>query len=311
MLNRLIYFTACSLLILFASCGREDQKLNLNPATLLRPGLLQVKGSDSERALLHYFANAYEAKQQEIQITLDGGGSAVGIESLISGTTDIANSSRLMTREELTRAEKMNINPVSVIIALDAVAVITHPETGIDSLSVNQLAALYSGKIKNWRELGGENLPVVLLSRDDHSGTHLYFLQRLGLDEYIPGTAAQPNNAAVAELVSKIKGAVGYVTASTLIDFNGKPRHDVWAVNMFVEGAKACSPYEIQAVQNGDYPITRPLYQYMNGIPEGEKMDFIRFELADGQQQHLKELGYIPITHIHKAINRRNGFVAE
>lgn len=311
MLNKLLRVTACSFIFILSSCEQDKSNEKQNPAELLTPGILQLKGSDSEHALLSFFVQSYRAGKPGIEISLEKGGSVVGIESLISGKTDIANASRLMTRAELSRAKQMNVNPVSVIIALDAVAIITHPETGIDSLSVEQITDLYSGKIKNWKELGGENLPVVLLSRDEHSGTYLYFLHRLGLDAYPPGVITQPGNAAIAELVSKTKGAVGYVTASTLMDSNGKPRNDVWAVNVYVEGAAACSPYETQAVQNGDYPITRPLYQYMNGIPEGKKLEFIRFELAAAQQQRLKELGYIPITHIHKAINRRNGFITE
>jgi phosphate transport system substrate-binding protein len=197
---------------------------------------------------------------------------------------------------------------VPVIIAVDAVAIITHPHVGIDSLSMTQLGKLFSGEIKNWKEIGGADLPVVVIGRNENSGTYHYLLDHLRINGFAPGATIKPGNAEILDAVSTREGALGYVNLGSIYDDEGKPRKNIWVAGLYVEGSIAYSPYRTEYVLNGEYPLTRPLYQYVDRNSSETVRDFIRLELSKEVQTGLQARGYFPIAAIHAEMNRKNGF---
>jgi len=269
-----------------------------------------IKGSESEFNLIIFFSSTYKKLHPDINFDITGGGSGKGIEALLKNETHIANSSRSITDGELKEADRNNLNIASYIIAGDAVAIITHRAVGVDSLSLNQLKSIFDGSVKNWKEVGGLDLPIVIFGRDNHSGTYHYLLDRFHLTNFPSGTSAFSYNYQIINQVETQKGAIGYVSLGAITDLRGKPYHGVWTVNMYIEGGRACSPFDIQAVKYGDYPLTRPLYQYVKKEVNSTVLDFIKFELRPEQQLNLEKHGYFPISPIHQAINKKNGAIA-
>jgi phosphate transport system substrate-binding protein len=268
-----------------------------------------IKGSESEFNLIIFFSSAYKKTHADINFDITGGGSGKGIEALLKNETHIANSSRSITDEELKEADKNNLNIAPYIIAGDAVAIITHRAVGVDSLSLDQLKSIFNGSVKNWKEVGGLDLPIVIFGRDNHSGTYHYLLNRFQLTNFPSGTSAFSYNYQIINQVETQKGAIGYVSLGAITDLRGKPYHGVWTVSMYIDGGRACSPFDIEAVKYGDYPLTRPLYQYAKKDANSTVLDFIKFELAPRQQADLEKHGYFPITPIHQVINNKNSVV--
>lgn len=301
-----VYTALCAMFLLsFPQCQSPDGPSRKGPSY----DSIVMKGSESELKLLNNMLQSYNKAHPGAPSSLDGGGTGTGIDALINGKVNIANASRMISDEETVRAKTNQVNPVAAIIAEDAVAIITHPKVGVDSLSLSELARVFSGKVKNWKELGGYDLPVVIFGRNDQSGTYHYLLSRLNIEAYAPGAAVKTGNDAIVDAVSLAPGAIGYVSLGSIMDAEGRPRKDVWAINANVEGGLACSPYQKEAVKNGDYPLTRPLYQYTNGMPSGKVLEFIRYEISDQQQALLQSQGYFPVTAIHQKLNLLNGFV--
>lgn len=269
-----------------------------------------IKGSESEFNLIIFLSETYKKTHPNINFDITGGGSGKGIEALLKNETHIANSSRAITQHEIKEAEKNKTDIASYIIAGDAVAIITHRAVGVDSLSVDQLRNIFNGTVKNWKEVGGLDLPIVIFGRDNHSGTYHYLLNRFQLKNFPTGTSEFSYNYQIIKQVETQKGAIGYVGLGAITNAYGKPYQGVWTVNMYVEGGRACSPFDLEAVKYGDYPLTRPLYQYVKKDANNTVLDFIKFELAPEQQANLEKHGYFPITPIHRAINKKNSALA-
>lgn len=258
--------------------------------------IITIKGSDSELNLLKFFSNEYKANRPEVSIAISGGGTAHGIKALIDRETDIAIASRLITKEELEQARVNGITPVPFVIAQDVVAIITHSKNGIDSLSLSQLADIFSGKIKNWKELKGEDLPVKIVGRDKQSGTRYYLKDKISIKEFPSNYIELKNNTEIINMVCKEIGSIGYVNVGSIVDQAGKPTNKVWAMNLYIDNNSACSPYENQRIKYGEYPLVRPLIQYTNGKPSNQLLEFINFELLEKQQASLEKHGYLKIN---------------
>ena len=167
-------------LILLTACSSNTTQTNSNAPTA---SYIQNKGSDTIVNLALAWAEKYQNEHPEVRISVTGGGSGTGIAALINKTVDIANASRQIKPEEVAEAKKNGVDPVEHVIARDAIAVIVNPENPVSQLTLQQISDIYSGKINNWSQVGGENRPIVRLSRETNSGTHVYFLEtvvRLG-----------------------------------------------------------------------------------------------------------------------------------
>lgn len=245
----------------------------------------------------------------EKQFALKGKGKAVNLEDFIHKEVSLVYSSRRLTKEELKQCEIYNVDPVEAIIGMDAVAIITHPKLGVDSLSIVQLQKIYQGKITNWSQVGGADWSIHLYSSQENSATYDYMRNRVALgtnDEQISSLATAEE---MIDAIQNDPSGIGYVGVRHLTNSKGKPEEDVWATYLYIEGDVAHSPYEKEAVQSGEYPLSRPLYQYYDGAPKGSFKKFMDFILSD-EGQAIVDQYFDPINDYHKQLNAYNGIHA-
>jgi phosphate transport system substrate-binding protein len=255
---------------------------------------IENKGSDTIVNLALAWAERYQELRPEVRISVTGGGSGTGIAALINNTVDIANASRQITPEEREDAQVNGTDPVEFIIALDAIAIIVNPSNPIDRLTLQQLSDIYSGKINNWSEIGGEDRPIVRLSRETNSGTHIYFLEevlRLGEEGnttlFTPETLLLPSSEGISSEIRENPNAIGY-------DGLGYVTPDLKVVAVGREGGEYIYP-SAETVINETYPIARELYMYTAGEPSGVVQEYIEWIFSEEAQQIVEELGFVPV----------------
>ncbi len=251
-------------------------------------------GSDTLVNLALAWAEAYMQEHPEVRISVTGGGSGTGIAALINGTAHIANASRAMKPEEVEAARANGINPVEFTVALDAIAVVVHPSNPVDHLTLQQISDIYTGKITNWKEVGGEDRPIVLLSRESNSGTYVYFLEhvvRLGDPKsdllFSPDTLLMPSSEGISAEVRQNPNAIGYDGLGYVT-----PDQKVIAV-----GRDPGGPFvlpSVETVNDGTYPVSRPLYMYTAGEPTGAVKAYLDWILTKGQAI-VPTLGFVPL----------------
>lgn len=301
-MKRLLLYSG--LIAIAVSCKNPVEK-----PSEMNANTIHIKGSDTELWMVKELAKIYSTENKEVNIQVDGGGSGRGFESLIDKECDIANASREIMNSEKDHAIKNDINPIAIMFAVDALAIVTNSHLGVDSLSTQQLTDIFSGHIKNWKELGGPDLAIHLYGRDSTSGTYYYFKDKFIKEGYDVMMKHLPGNADIVKAVEHDLGGIGYAGVGYLMDENGKPKGNIWAMLIYLEGSKAFSPYETHAVKRGDYVLTRPLYQYINGRPNEKIYDFMMFELSKRGQDIVRKFGYFPINDYQKEINRLNGLL--
>jgi phosphate transport system substrate-binding protein len=256
---------------------------------------IQNKGSDTMVNLALAWAEAYGQIHPEVQIAVTGGGSGTGIAALINGTVDMANASRSIKAEERAQAEANGIEPVEHVVAADAIAIVVHPSNPVNGLTIPELAAIFSGKITNWQEVGGEDRPIVLLSRESNSGTHVFFLEevvRQGRKDdktlFSPDTLLMPSSEGISAEVRHNPNAIGYDGLGYVT-----PDQKVVAV-----APAADQPYVLPAidtVKDGSYPIARDLYIYTIGQPQGAILAYLDWIMGPEGQAIVKQLGFVPL----------------
>ncbi len=275
---------------IFTSCSKSNNSSGSDsPANYI-----ENKGSDTIVNLALAWAEKYQGDHPEVHISVTGGGSGTGIAALVNGTVDIANASRKIKDEETSEAQSNGITPIEHIIARDAIAVIVNPENPVNELTLQQISDIYSGKYKNWNEVGGEDRPIVRLSRETNSGTHVYFLEtvlRLGNKEdktfFSTSTLLLPSSEGIISEVRDNPNAIGY-------DGLGYVPKDL---KMIAIAKKVGEPYvlpSIDTVNDKSYAIARDLYMYTNGAPVGIIKDYLDWILSDEAQQIVADLGFVP-----------------
>lgn len=262
-----------------------------------------IKGSDSELELIKILIESARDEGISAEFSVQGGGSVTGLQALINNQVDVANSSRIISGEEREQAEKNGVTPVPIIVATDAIAIITNPRLGIDSLSVFEVRDILSGKITNWKEVGGMDTAIVIYGRDQSSGTRDYIRKNFLKSDFASGSKTLKTSKEIIHSVKNDLRGIGYVSVGTLVDKKDKPNGEVWATYIYLEGDQAYSPYEFKAVESGAYPLTRPLYQYFNGWPQGKLLRFVTFELSPKGQEIIRKHGYFPVTDVHRHLN--------
>jgi phosphate transport system substrate-binding protein len=257
---------------------------------------IENKGSDTIVNLALAWAERYQAEHPEIRISVTGGGSGTGIASLINGTVDIANASRKIKEEEIAEAQSNGVEPVEHIIARDAIAVIVNPENPVSQLTLKQISDIYSGKISNWSEVGGDDRPLVRLSRETNSGTHVYFLEtvlRLGNSDdktlFSMDTLLLPSSEGIIAEVRQNPNAIGY-------DGLGYVPDDLKMIAIAEEQGGAYVLPSIPTVNDKTYPIARDLYMYTDGEPTGIVKEYLEWILASDAQEIVVELGFVPAS---------------
>ena len=270
---------------------------------------MQVKGSDTLVNLVQILAEEFMAKSPDKPIAVLGGGSGTGIAALINNTCDIANHSRPMKDKEYKQAEDKGIVTRTFIIAIDGLSVIVNPANDVAQLTMAQIGAIYRGEIGNWREVGGADLPISLYGRQSNSGTFVFFQEHvLGKQDYSADMKRMNGNAQIVEGVMADKAGIGYVGVGYIVDQKtGKVRPGIKVLNVSKDAeSKAFSPLDKAAVDSGDYPVARPLFQTTNGIPKGSVKAFLEFELSPEGQKIVEKEGFFPIGAGIQADNMKN-----
>jgi len=276
---------------LLASCSSSNDSSSAESAAQY----IENKGSDTIVNLALAWAEKYQSDHPDVRISVTGGGSGTGIAALVNGTVGIANASRKIKDEELAEAESKGVNPVEHIIARDAIAVIVNPENPVSELTLQQISDIYSGKITNWTEVGGEDRPIVKLSRETNSGTHVYFLEtvlRLGNKEdktlFSMDTLLLPSSEGIISEVRDNPNAIGY-------DGLGYVPDDLKMIAIAKEAGGAYVLPSIETVNDKTYAIARDLYMYTDGEPTGLIKEYLDWILSDEAQEIVAELGFVPV----------------
>lgn len=248
----------------------------------------KIKGSDTVLPLTQEEIEAYKKENKSIEISVTGGGSGVGIAALLSGTTDIAQSSRKIKFDEKQKLAEAGKQVKEVVIAYDALSVVVNPANKVSNLTREQLEGIFTGKIKNWKEVGGEDLKIIPYSRETSSGTYEFFKESvLKNKNYMNGILSMPATGGIIQSVSQTKGAIGYVGFAYV---NSK----VKALHVSYDKGKTYLAPTVENAKNKSYPIVRPLFYYYTNINATGK-SFIDFILSAKGQKVVSEVGYISL----------------
>jgi phosphate transport system substrate-binding protein len=234
----------------------------------------------------------------KVNIAVSGPGSGVGIANLIDGTTDIAQASRKMKSKEYDQAKEKGQNPIEIQVATDALSVVVHPSNPVSELTIAQLSAIFTNQITNWKDVGGNDAPIVAIARDTNSGTHVFFkehvVQMKGLDtvnkelEYGQEVLFLPSTEGGVTETANNPNAIFYPGLGYVTD-EVKPL----AIKKTAE-ASAVLP-SVETALDGTYPVARPLLYYTNGESAGLIKAFIDYCLSPDGQEKVIDVGYVPL----------------
>ena len=268
----------------------------LNPASAVsKNNSLQIKGSDTMVNLAQAWAEKYMENNPQEFVAVTGGGSGTGIASLISGTCDITMSSRNIKEKEIALAKQKGIDPYEIKVGLDGLAVVVNPKNPVSKLTLDQLAQIFTGKITNWKEVGSLDAKIVILSREVNSGTHVYFKEHVlrkndphSKEEFAPSALLLPSSQAIADEIAGNPAAIGYYGMGYI---SSKQK-------ALLVAKDATSEYVASIIENvisGKYPISRPLFVYTNGEPQGRVKKFVDFMLSREGQEIVLDTDFVPI----------------
>ncbi len=258
--------------------------LGLAMATPAMADQLVINGSTTVLPVMQKAGEAFMAAHPNIQLSISGGGSGNGIKALIEGQCDVAMSSREMKDKEVKAAEAKGVHPNRIAIAYDAIVPVVHPENPVRNLTNDQLRDIYAGKINSWKEVGGADEKIVVISRDTSSGTFECWNELVMRGERVkPAALMQASNGTVIQAVAKNRNAIGYVGLGYLND-------SVHGVT--VDGIE---PTPANAVSK-TWPVSRELFIFTNGAPKGDVKDLVDFLLDPAKgQKNVLEIGYVPL----------------
>jgi phosphate transport system substrate-binding protein len=282
--KELILFAAIFILgiALLNGCGRGNKAI-------------QIKGSDTMVNLGQAWAEEFMKLSPQTPIAITGGGSGTGIAALIGASTDIAQASRNMEPKEIDQAKKNGINPKEIHVANDGITLLVNPTNPVSKLTLQQLSDIFTGKIKNWKDIGGLDQKIVPLSRDRNSGTHVFFLENVvkmgnknNPNEFAANVLMMPSSQAIVEEVKSNQQAIGYVGLGYL----------TMKEKALSIAKDESSPYiypTVQTVNKKAYPISRSLLFYINGEPNAKLKSFIDFVLSPVGQKIVLKMDFVPI----------------
>ena len=256
-------------------------------------GFIQTKGSDTMVNAVQMVAEEFMKDYPHIFVAVTGGGSGVGIASLINKTCDVATASREMKPKEIEIANRHGVYPKEVVVAYDGVAVIVNKSNPVDKLTIGDLHKIFTGEATNWRQFGGKDLHIVTLSREVSSGTHMYFKEEViqlgqkdSKDEFSGQTLLLTSSQAIVEEVAGNEATIGYLGMGYLSDRTKA---------LQIAKDKEFYPPDMEHVLKKTYPLSRPLFMYTNGEPHGVIKLLIDFTLSPKGQEQFKKTGFVPI----------------
>ena len=251
--------------------------------------LIQLKGSDTILNLGQAVAEEAMKSDRSLKIAVTGGGSGTGIAALVNKTVDIAQASREIKDKEIAQAKAAGVTPKEITVAYDGITVVVNKKNGVNNLTSAQLRSIFIGEVSNWKEIGGADKKIVVLSRDSSSGTHVFFKEHIlrsgnekGPEEYRKDTLFLPSNQAIVNEIEKNEGAIGYI---------GMGYMEAGIKDVTVNGIEAT----VANVFSKKYPISRGLYWYVNGEPKGNVKKLVDFILSAKGQAIVKKEGFVPV----------------
>lgn len=250
---------------------------------------IKVKGSDTVLPLSQKEAEVFMKKNAGSKITIIGGGSGVGIAAFLDGTTDIAMSSRKMKMSEKMKLQEAGKAYKEVIIAYDALSVIVHPQNKVSQLTREQLEGIFTGKITNWKEVGGDDEKIIAYSRESSSGTYEFFKESVLKNKNYGSTVLNmPATGAIVQSISQTKGAIGYIGLAYM-------EKNVKDLKISYDKGKTYVEATVPNAKAKTYPVTRPLFYYYLTKDEKKVKSFIDFVVSDEGQKVVTDIGYVPI----------------
>jgi phosphate transport system substrate-binding protein len=251
-------------------------------------GTITVKGSDTLVRLGQRWAEEYMKTHKGATIQVAGGGSGTGIAALLNGSTDICEASRDMQPKEYKMAADKGVKPFRVAVALDGIAVFLNKDNPVRELSLNQLKDIYTGKLTNWKDVGGKDSKIILYSRENNSGTYAFFKEHVMKSmDYAPQAQNLPGTASVVNAVSKDVNGIGYGGIAW--------ESNVKAAAVKKDDTTAAVAPSLETVTNGTYPISRELYWFFNGTPTGQLKEVLNWALSADGQRIAQDVDYIPL----------------
>ncbi len=277
-----------TLLLLIGAVGCKDSVDPNEPV-----GFIQVKGSDTIVNAAQEVAEEFMKDYPHVFVAVTGGGSGVGIASLINKTCDVATASREMKPKEIEVALKHGVTPKEFTVAYDGVALIVNKDNPVDKLTIEDLHKIFTGKAKNWKEFGGKDLGIVTLSREVSSGTHMYFKEEVvqlgkkgSTEEFSNETLLLSSSQAIVEEVAANESAIGYL---------GMGYTSERTKSLAISNGKEYYLPDVDNVMKKKYPLSRGLYFYTDGEPNGIKKLFIDFAMGSKGQERFKATGFVPV----------------
>lgn len=263
----------------------------LAPTAALAEGMIQIKGSDTMLNLGQAWAEAFMKKNPSVMLAVTGGGSGTGIAAFLNGTCDICQASRIMSGKEISQARDKNITPVKTVVALDGISIAVHSSNPVHSLTIEQLKDIYTGKVRNWRQVGGKDAPIFVMSRESSSGTYVYMKEHvLKNNEYAQSCLLMPSTKAIQQELSSNVNGIGY---GGVAYFKNEKNIKIIAVAE-KRGAPSIEPTDTN-VRSGKYPISRPLMVYTRGKATGQVGNYIKFCLSPEGQKIVEQVGYVSL----------------
>jgi len=295
-LKKLVMFGLVAMLLVgsfgLAGCSTETEEPAEEPTTeepaeepaAELEGTIDIQGSDTLLNVSTAWSEAFMDENPMVEISVQGGGSGTGIAALLNGTVDFANSSRDIKDEELADGASKGMDIKEHKVAIDGIAVVVNPANGVEALTMDQLGQIFRGEITNWKDVGGIDAEIVLLSRDSSSGTYEFFKEAVvGEDaEYAAVAKLLPSNQAIVDEVVANEAGIGYIGLGYLTP-------DVKIVA--IDGVKA----SVDAAADGSYAISRYLYMYSDGEPQGLMKAFLDWVLGPAGQQLVADEGFVPL----------------
>ncbi|MDH4262804.1 MAG: phosphate ABC transporter substrate-binding protein [Spirochaetia bacterium] len=255
---------------------------------------LKIAGSDTMVQLSQKLAQAYMKDNPGESVSVQGGGSGTGIAALLNESIHVADASRTMKDKEWELAKSKNISIKEHVIALDAMSVVINPDNPAVKLTIEQLSDIFSGKVKNWKEVGGKDAPILAISRENNSGTHVYFKEEVlrkgdskSTLEFGKDITYAVSSQQIVDQIKANKNAIGYVGM-------GWVNKDVKAVSVLNEKDKKYYEPTMENAMAKKYPLSRTLQMYVNEKFNEKAMKFINYALSEKGEGIVKELGFIP-----------------
>jgi phosphate transport system substrate-binding protein len=258
--------------------------------------VIQNTGSDTMLNLALAWAEDYDQVDPTVAVVVTGGGSGTGIAGLLNRTVDLANASRALKPDEVDQAKAAGFTPIPHTVAVDALAVIVNPDNPVDRLTIHQLADIFTGRVNNWSEVGGRDAPIIRVSRETNSGTHVYFLEQVvrrgqkdNKDIFAPDTLLMPSSVGITSEVRRNPNAIGY-DGLGYVD----PQLEKTIAIAKTDGGPYVAP-AVRTAADGTYPLARPLYMITAGTPTVDAAKYLDWIVGPAGQAIVARLGFVPV----------------